>query len=499
MEHKFELSIECITLLMYTALVACDEQWGIAKDSRVPWRANGVKCPAAALDAQLFVSQIAGRVVIYGAKTLRDMGGCLSTCAMNIIVSQKLTPDKIKDRGAKFAIARDMDHAVQLAERAARNARATCVVLGGAEIYAWFSRAHLISEWHVSRIPGDWKCDLHVLNIAENPAYHLAETRDHGGLCVEIYRYVNHEEQRMLEILRELRAKKEHGGPARQGRAAPCYSVFGRQLRFDLRAGRFPLCTTRRMFFRGIFEELMFVLRGSTNTVELEERGVNVWRANTRRSTLDSQGLQDLPEGDMGHSYGHSMRHFGAQYSTCREDYTGKGFDQLSYCISELRDNPMGRRAIISLWEPNHAHRAALPPCMYQYQFFVEDNGDKIGNNTNTNINAHSPTLSAMVTQRSSDYALAGAWNVASASLFLILLAAHLNYAPGELIWNVGDCHLYANNATEMVDTQLSRAPHSWPRLRVLFRPQKMTEWEFECLELVNYAPHGALNYEMNA
>lgn len=484
-QQCYTTSTACLFLSMYTAIVACDIKWGIAKANCIPWR-NTV---LGEVDHQHFQRIVAGRIAIYGAGTLAAMRGCLPMCATNIIVSEKLTPDKIKARGAKFAIARDMENAVQLAERAVLAHKTTAVILGGSAIYEWFDKNNLLSSWVVSNIPGDYQCDKHVVIDPERYTLHSEELVGQiDKLRVTMHTCRNPEESAMLSILAELyeQAVDPHVQP-RNTRAAPCYAVFGRQLRFDLSDGRFPLMTTRKMFFRGIFEELMFVLRGQTDTNILEALGVNVWRANTRRAALDKLGLYDLPEGDMGHSYGHSMRHFGAQYNTCRTDYTGKGFDQLAHVIDLLRDDPMSRRAVISLWEPNHEHRAALPPCMFMYQFFV------------SRANNRKSTLSCVVTQRSSDFVLAGGWNIASAALFTILLASFLSLQPSELIWNVGDCHLYANNSLDLVAEQLSRAPHSWPRLTVLCKPTEMTAWQFDYISLQNYAPHGSLRFEMNA
>jgi thymidylate synthase len=259
----------------------------------------------------------------------------------------------------------------------------------------------------------------------------------------------------------------------------PTYSLFGRQFRFALDNNKFPLMTTRKMFLRGIFEELMLYLRGQTDSKILEKKGIHVWRGNTTRQFLDKNGLT-LPEGDMGHSYGFSFRHFGAEYKTCHDNYDGQGFDQLYYVINEINKNPTSRRLIISLWEPNHMHKAALPPCLYNYQFYVS-NGQ----------------LSCMMTQRSSDFALAGGWNIATGALLTYFIAHYTNTKPFELIWNIGDLHIYHNNLSAVAQ-QITRNPNIYPKLYLTNMPEKIDNITYDNLQLINYCPQGHISMNMN-
>jgi thymidylate synthase len=259
-------------------------------------------------------------------------------------------------------------------------------------------------------------------------------------------------------------------------------SLFGERLEFDLSNNKFPLVTTRRMFLRGIFEELMLYIRGQTDNNILAEKKINVWTPNTTREFLDKRGLHQLPTGDMGHSYGFSFRHFGGEYIDCRTDYKGVGYDQLTELIKEIKVNPCSRRLIISLWEPNHMHKAALPPCLYNYQFYVR--GEK---------------LSCMMTQRSSDQFMAGGWNVATGALLTIMIAHVCKLSPDRLVWNIGDAHIY-NNLIDQVKEQISRIPYQFPYL-LLKDASDITDiqqFEYKNIDLCGYRSHSAISGVMS-
>jgi thymidylate synthase len=239
------------------------------------------------------------------------------------------------------------------------------------------------------------------------------------------------------------------------------------------------------MFFRGIFEELMFNLRGQTDNTILQKKNIHIWDGNTTREFLDSRGLNDLPEGDLGHTYGFSLRHRGAKYMNCKTDYAGQGYDQLMTLIHELKTNPDSRRLIIDLWEPEHMHRASLPPCVYSYQFYTHTDDEK------------TTYLSCVVTQRSNDLFLAGGWNVAYASLLTYLLASVCNMKPHTLTWNVGDVHIYKTHL-EAVREQLERSAYKFPQLRLNNPPENITDFNFENVELLGYKYHPAIKGEMS-
>ena len=129
-------------------------------------------------------------------------------------------------------------------------------------------------------------------------------------------------------------------------------SMFGAQMRFSLRDGIFPLLTTKRVFWRGVAEELLWFVHGCTNGNKLAEKNIHIWDANGSREFLDNQGLTDREVGDLGPVYGFQWRHFGAEYKTMHSDYQGQGVDQLKNVIHTIKTNPCCRRIIMSAWNP---------------------------------------------------------------------------------------------------------------------------------------------------
>lgn len=123
-------------------------------------------------------------------------------------------------------------------------------------------------------------------------------------------------------------------------------------MRFSLADGRLPLLTTKRVFLRGVLEELLWFVRGSTDARLLQEKDIHIWDGNGSREYLDKVGLGHRREGDLGPVYGFQWRHFGAEYGTCDDDYTGKGVDQLAQVIDKIKNNPTDRRIIMSAWNP---------------------------------------------------------------------------------------------------------------------------------------------------
>lgn len=134
-----------------------------------------------------------------------------------------------------------------------------------------------------------------------------------------------------------------------------------------------PLLTTKKVFLKGVIEELLWFIRGSTNAKELSAKGVKIWDPNSSREYLDAYGFKDREEGDLGPIYGFQWRHFGAKYVDMYTDYSGQGIDQLRECINKIKTNPNDRRIIMSAWNPIDIPKMALPPCHCFVQFYVSD------------------------------------------------------------------------------------------------------------------------------
>ena len=175
---------------------------------------------------------------------------------------------------------------------------------------------------------------------------------------------------------------------------------FGCQMRFNLRNDRFPLLTTKRVFWRGVAEELLWFISGKTDAKTLQDKDIHIWDGNGSRAYLDSIGLAQREEGDLGPVYGFQWRHFGAKYVDMHTDYTGQGVDQLAELIKAIKTKPYDRRLILSAWNPAALPEMALPPCHMFAQFFVADG-----------------ELSCQMYQRSCDMGLGVPFNIASYAL----------------------------------------------------------------------------------
>jgi len=259
------------------------------------------------------------------------------------------------------------------------------------------------------------------------------------------------------------------------------YSLFGTQLRFSLENNKIPMLTTKKMFTKGVIEELLFFLRGETDTKKLEAKGVNIWKGNTSRDFLDKRGLSYLPEGDMGLGYGWQWRNFGGEketaYHTTRHPVES-GIDQVANLIKQLKEDPNSRRMIISAWNPKQLHEISLPPCHILYQAYV-DNGK----------------LSAQFYQRSADFFLGSPFNILSYSILTRILAKISRLQAKELIMICGDSHIYTNHLNQ-VKQQISRTPYDFPKLKInkdLSLIEDIENLSFEDFEIINYNHHPAI------
>jgi thymidylate synthase len=299
---------------------------------------------------------------------------------------------------------------------------------------------------------------------------------------------INQEEIAYLDILRDLITK----GNERQTRNSITKSLFSRNLTFDLK-NSFPLLTTKKMFFRGIFEELMFFIRGNTNTKILEEKGVKIWKDNTTRTFLDNVGLNHYQEGDMGPMYGYQLRFFNANYKDCNDNYLNKGVDQLKYVIDTILKDPFSRRIIMTTFNPAQVNEGCLFPChSLMIQFYIREENDIY-------------YLSQQNYIRSNDIFLGNPYNIASFALMSYLLCHHLNYItksnkykPDMLYITLGDYHLYKNHY-EAAQEQINRTPYPFPQLNIKNYHDNIEDYEYEDIEMINYMSHPAIKTKMIA
>ncbi|KAJ2387882.1 Thymidylate synthase [Coemansia sp. RSA 2559] len=305
-------------------------------------------------------------------------------------------------------------------------------------------------------------------------------TEDVKGTAAEMA--ANAEEKQYLDLIREILEKGERRGD-RTGTGT--VALFAPpQLRFNLADDVFPLLTTKRVFWRGVVEELLWFVGGQTDANVLRDKGVHIWDGNGSREFLDSRGLAHRREGDLGPVYGFQWRHFGAQYVDADTDYSGQGVDQLAAVIRTIRENPTDRRIILSAWNPADMAAMALPPCHMFAQFFV------------SNAGTDDATLSCQMYQRSCDVGLGVPFNIASYALLTRMIARVTGLKPGHFVHCMGDTHIYGNHV-DALKVQLEREPRPFPKLVIKRTPERIEDFTIDDFEIEGYCPYGKIKMDM--
>lgn len=260
--------------------------------------------------------------------------------------------------------------------------------------------------------------------------------------------------------------------------------VFGGQMRFDLSEG-FPLMTTKKMFLRGIIEELLWFLKGESNICYLLEKNVHIW---------DEWAT---PSGEIGPLYPTAWRNWsGKPTASYHTGLTREHHDQITNLIQGLKDKPFSRRHVVSAWNVENLPdesispqenvkkgKMALAPCHCLFQFYVEESEDK------------KRRLSCQLYQRSMDGALGASFNIASYALLTMMVAQCVDMEPGEFIHTVGDAHVYLNHVETLSNVQLKREPKRLPRMQINPEKKDIFSFSIEDFTLVDYECHPALSY----
>ena len=235
-------------------------------------------------------------------------------------------------------------------------------------------------------------------------------------------------------------------------------SLFGYQMRFNLQEG-FPLVTTKKLHLKSIIYELLWFLKGDTNTRYLKENGVRIW---------DEWANEN---GDLGPVYGKQWRSW--------EGAGGKIVDQVTELIHQLKTNPDSRRMIISAWNVADLPQMKLMPCHCLFQFYTTPSGSHGGRRK----------LSCQLYQRSADVFLGVPFNIASYALLTLMIAQVCDMEPGEFIHSFGDVHLYKNHF-EQAELQLTRRPFPLPQMKINSDVKSIFNFSYEDFELLNYQSH---------
>jgi len=317
---------------------------------------------------------------------------------------------------------------------------------------------------------------------------------------------INHEELQYIDMMKNILAR----GHFRKTRNGNTYSLFGHNMTFDLYGGILPVLTTKKMFTRGIIEELLFFLRGDTMSKNLEKLGVNIWKWNTSREFLDNNGLSSYADGDMGPMYGYQWRSFNKPYGHVRDQNGGDSnnnntqtppsyCDQLKYVIDTLVKDRWSRRIVMTTYNPLQANECVLYPCHgLVIQFGIENDNE----------------LSCYMYQRSQDTFLGSPFNITSYALLVHIVcnvvnneldklcAPDVRLVAGKLHMGLGDIHIYESHVSA-VREQITRVPFAFPTViikkNIDFAELSLNNLSAADFEIVGYKSHPPIKAEMVA
>lgn len=521
----------------FAAIVAYDDARGIGRDGTIPWHEPE--------DLRFFSRATRGGVVVYGRRTYDSLPPAYRPLPgrHNVVLSSTASARRSRDRESSAAAAAagaaagadadaeadatppslgrrvhwvgDVDEAVAVARRLARSPRGPprgpargpargqpaatgatgaaapplrLFVAGGERVYRAFLRRGLVDTVLATRVAGDHGCDRSFPEIGTRFTLERSDPcPTNPRLRFETHRArPNAGEAAYLALVR--RALGPAGVRRRDRTGVGTRSLFGETLRFDLSGGAVPVLTTKRVFWRGVVEELLWFLRGDTHAGRLSARGVRIWDANGSRAFLDGRGLGHHPEGVLGPVYGWQWRRFGAPYDPAAVVAGGPGgpggaagaggteryADQVRRVVELLRADPSTRRAVLSAWNPNQLAEMALPPCHVLYHFWVSSGR----------------RLHCAVYQRSGDLGLGVPFNVASAALLTHLVARATGTVARELVHVVGDAHVYETHVAPL-RRQLRRVPRSFPTVEIAPGAPRDRPWDTRAdqIRLVGYDP----------
>lgn len=526
-------------MLGFQVVVAAERGMGIGKDGKMPWELPHEVAYFKELTLKTR-DPSKQNVVIMGRKTYESIPAKFRPLKgrVNVVLSSKydasspipsprgsvrdstssLKSVKVGTDTAKaakvdgFLPAGSLRQAMELvSDKEMRSKIETVFVIGGATVYKEAMKSPLCQAVHITQIDASYKCDTFFpqIDTARFKLWSASEPREENGVKYTFACYTlankdpssgastpkspatagepttpvvlppamasKHDELQYLDLVDRIIRTGTYR-PDRTGTGT--YSLFGTSMRFNLRH-TFPLLTTKRVFWRGVLEELLWFVKGETNAKLLQDKGVHIWDGNSSREYLDSIGLTKREVGDLGPVYGFQWRHFGAEYTDMHKDYSGQGVDQLAEVIHKLKTNPSDRRIIMTAWNPAALKLMALPPCHMFCQFYVADG-----------------ELSCLMYQRSCDVGLGVPFNIASYAALTLMIAQVCGLRPGEFVHMMGDTHVYSNHV-EPLKEQLKNAPLHFPTLKINPAKKDIESFTSEDFELIGYQAHKKIEMKM--
>ena len=453
-------------------VVAVGKNLGIGTCNGIPWYIGG--------DLKRFKSLTLNGIVVMGWNTFATLQYKPLVNRINIV----LTTKRVVSDHSKTLFFMNLDNCIDYIN--SNNDKKTFII-GGEQIYKLFQP--YITKIHLTHVEHEEKFDFnsHFFKIPSNFA--ITESSAYMYENEYKYRYITFEKFDTSYHLHDyeylsLCEKVLKQGEDRVDRTGTgTVSIFGHQMKFDLR-NSIPILTTKRVPWKSCIEELLWFIRGDTDATILNDKGVKIWNDNSSREFLDKVGLTHLDVGDCGANYSFQWRHFGAEYKNKTHDYSNYGTDQIAYIENLLKNDPYSRRIFMSAWNPCDLEKTVLPPCHVSVQFYVDKNN----------------SLHCHMYQRSCDMFLGVPWNILSYSVLTYMLAFRNNLQPGFLTISTGDTHIYKDHL-EQVKLQLSREHLCAPRLEINERV-KEKEWKditIDDFALIGYFPHESIKGKMSA
>lgn len=463
-----------MSLAEFSIIVAIDSANGIAKDGELPWNSPE--------DMRYFRDTTIGRgknLVIMGRVTYESIPEDFRPLPKRDCAVVSTTWKQEDHQG--IMVYPSLDDAL-VGVGAMANRYDEIFIIGGESIYtqALTKYMYLCKKVHVTKFKLDYKCDQHFdfdavshFPLAQDPT----KSRDYTRYIYNVN--IVHDEVQYIEAVKFI---LDNGESKSDRTGVGTISVFGRtMLEFDI-SNHLPIITTKKTFYNGVIRELLFFISGKTDTKILEESKVKIWAGNTSKEYLKDHNLP-YREGDMGPSYPHSWRHWGAEYEGCDKDYTGLGIDQLSQLINGIRTNPFSRRHILCNWHVGHVDQMVLPPCHILAQFNVS--GDK-------------RYLDCLMYQRSADMFLGVPFNITSYCILTYMIAHICGLKPRRFVLTIGDAHIY-NNHINVAKRMIARTPKPFPTLtfRSPAKLQEIDDFNFDSFIIQGYTSWPTLSAEM--
>jgi dihydrofolate reductase/thymidylate synthase len=472
----------------FSLIVAYDRRYGIGLNNTIPW-----KLPT---DLKHFKTITTNKnpnklnVVIMGKNTWNSLPIKPLSNRINIIVSTTITGTTLL-KNTYFV--NSFNKALELG-----NKFEDIFIIGGERIYKEALNHELCQILHLSILDEDYKCDTffpqdYLYNfkiisdqINDNYIYRKCKRLTNSDIInTDEIQYLNLIEK----VLKEGIYINDRTGIGR-------ITLMGTQMRFNLENNTLPLLTTKKMFTKGIIGELLWMINGQTDSKILEKQGINIWKGNSSKQFLKTNNL-NYDEGECGPIYGFQWRRFGANFSEIYMinslfdkkitdiilDYLNinKGYDQIAECIRLIKEEPNSTRIIISGWNPTQLKEQVLPACHTLYQFYVD---------------SYKKTLSCMLTLRSNDIGLGMPYNICSASLLTYMFAEVCNLKPKELIYSVGNYHIYSNHV-EQLKIQMTHKPFNFPTFNFKRKINNIDNFKIDDFDITNYQSYPSIKMEM--